>query len=408
MILSSHIDHPPTRSGAPKQIAFGMLRAVLALAVLSLVLVALALRLTLRLARELVQLGSAAGVPVTVYLLAVSLVLAAASGRAGAAESSGSLSSTFKRVDNSVVIVRTAGHSPGPWAGQTVTTSGIGSGVLVSADGRVLTAAHVVQTADAVGVEFPNGEIVRAKIAASDPAADVALLQLDRVPAGISPARIGDSDRVEVGDEVFVVGAPLGNSHTLTVGHISARRAPNATFGSLASAELFQTDAAINQGNSGGPMFNLAGEVIGIVSHIVSRSGGSEGLGFVVTSNAARRLVIDEPSVWIGLEGFLLTNEIARAFNVPGEAAGLLVQRVADGSPAQRFGLRTGSVPIAVGDNRLLIGGDIILAVEGIELGDKNAYENIRQRLISLRASGQQIRVTVLREGRTIELTEAI
>jgi serine protease Do len=211
-----------------------------------------------------------------------------------------------------------------------------------------------------------------------------------------------------VGDQVFVVGAPLGISHTLTVGHISARRAPNGASNALASAELFQTDAAINQGNSGGPLFNLDGDVIGIVSHIVSRSGGSEGLGFVVTSNAARRLVIDEPSVWVGLEGFLLTNDIARAFNVPSGAAGLLVQRIAEGSPAQRVGLRAGALPVAVGEQRLLIGGDIILAVEGIALGTTDAYENIRRRLIELRAGGNPIRVTVLRGGETIELAGLI
>lgn len=98
------------------------------------------------------------------------------------------------------------------------------------------------------------------------------MLQLERVPADVQPASLGDSDKAEVGDEIFVVGAPFGISHTLTVGHISARRRPNTTFGSVESAELFQTDAALNQGNSGGPMFNLGGEVIGVVSRIVSRS----------------------------------------------------------------------------------------------------------------------------------------
>jgi S1-C subfamily serine protease len=324
------------------------------------------------------------------------------------ADDGASLSRAFKRVDSAVVVVRTAGHAPGPFLGQTMTTSGVGSGVLISAAGDVLTAAHVVQTADAVGVEFPDGEIVRARIVAADSSADVALLRLEHVPPGIKPVQLGDSDEAEVGDQIFVVGAPLGISHTLTVGHISARRASKTAFGGLASAELLQTDAAINQGNSGGPMFNLAGEVIGIVSHIVSRSGGSEGLGFVVTSNAARALVIDEPSVWTGLEGFLLTNEIASAFNVPPGAAGLLVQRVAEGSPAQLFGLRPGSLPIAIGSDRFLIGGDIILAVEGIALGSADAGENIRRRLIELRADRAPVRVTVLRGGETIELAGLI
>jgi serine protease Do len=397
---------------APEAILAALLRTttrlLLVALLLALLITALAVRLSVGIGRRLVALHAAPSFATAAWYVAVAPIVLLWHAGAFAADAGSSLSRTFKQVDSAVVVVRTAGHAAGPWAGQTVTTSGIGSGVLISADGDVLTAAHVVQTADAIGVEFPDGEIIRARIVASDPAADVALLRLERVPAGIAPVKLGNSDGVEVGDQVFVVGAPLGISHTLTVGHISARRAPNGASNALASAELFQTDAAINQGNSGGPLFNLDGDVIGIVSHIVSRSGGSEGLGFVVTSNAARRLVIDEPSVWVGLEGFLLTNDIARAFNVPSGAAGLLVQRIAEGSPAQRVGLRAGALPVAVGEQRLLIGGDIILAVEGIALGTTDAYENIRRRLIELRAGGNPIRVTVLRGGETIELAGLI
>jgi serine protease Do len=386
-----------------------LLGVIARVSILALVLVTLTVRFSITLTCRALALRSAAGfrAAATLYLIVLP-ALALWHGDVLAADAGGSLAHMFKRVDKAVVVIRTAGHAAGPWAGQTVTTSGIGSGVLISAAGDVLTAAHVVQTADAVGVEFPGGEIVRAAIVASDSSADVALLRLEHVPKGVQPAALGDSDEVEVGDQVFVIGAPLGISHTLTVGHISARRAASKGFGPLAAAELFQTDAAINQGNSGGPMFNLAGEVIGVVSHIVSRSGGSDGLGFVVTSNAARRLVIDEPSVWTGLEGVLLTNDVARAFNLPGGAAGLLVQRIAEGSPAQRFGLRAGALPIAVGEDRLLIGGDVILAVEGISLGAPDAYEQIRHRLIALRDGGNPIRVTVLRGGETIELAGAI
>jgi serine protease Do len=277
--------------------------------------------------------------------------------------------------------------------------------VLISTDGKVLTAAHVVQTADAVAVEFSDGALIKASVLTSDPAADVALLQLERVPADVQPATLGDSDKGEVGDEIFVVGAPLGISHTLTVGHISARRRPNTTFGSMEAAELFQTDAAINQGNSGGPMFNLAGEVIGVVSRIVSRSGGSEGLGFVVTSNMAKRLLFAAPTVWSGVEGYLLTGDTARVFNVPVTHAGLLVQRVARGSPAERFDLRGGNLPAVVAGEELIVGGDIVLAVEGISLDAQNAYENIRQRMIQIRDNNGSLHVTALRAGVIVELT---
>jgi serine protease Do len=320
------------------------------------------------------------------------------------------LSQIFKRVGPAVVVVRTREHlAARPVPGErAASVGGVGSGVLVSSDGKVVTAAHVVQIADDVEVEFPGGVTVNARVIAADQPADVALLQLEQVPKGVVPARIGDSDRAEVGDQVFIVGAPLGITHTLTVGHLSARRQPNATFGGLVSAELFQTDAAINQGNSGGPMFNMQGEVIGVVSHIVSLTGGSDGLGFVVTSNMAKRLLFDEPTVWSGLEGYLLSGDLARALNVPAPGVGMLVQRVAHGSPAERLGVRGGSLAVEVGDEQLTLGGDIILAVEGIALGETDAYERIRRRLMDVRAAGQSMKLMVMRAGRVLELSGAV
>jgi serine protease Do len=325
-----------------------------------------------------------------------------------ALEDGSSVSRAFKRVDSAVVVVRTASYaSRGPEPGKAAGITGTGSGVLISKNGQVLTAAHVVQAADAVAVEFRNGETVAARIVSADSAADVALLEVEHIPRGIEAAALGDSDRVEVGDQVFVVGTPFGMSHTLTVGHVSARRNAPIENPFATPADLFQTDAALNAGNSGGPMFNLAGEVIGIVSVIVSRSGGSDGLGFAVTSNAAWRFVIDEPSVWSGVRGFLLMDEVARAFNVPG-AAGLLVQHVAANSPAQRLGLRAGSLSAMVGTETFLIGGDIVIAVDGIALDAPEAQETIRRRLIEMHRRGNPIRLTVLRGGELLELTGPI
>jgi S1-C subfamily serine protease len=313
----------------------------------------------------------------------------------------------FKQVSGAVAVVRIREHASlrrvGEATEQTATIDGIGSGALISADGKVVTAAHVVQLADSVSVEFPGKSAVNARVLVSDPAADVALLQLDSVPAGVTPVKLGDSNRAEVGDQVFVIGAPLGISRTLTVGHLSARRSPQEAAGSLAMAELFQTDAAINRGNSGGPLFNMDGEVIGVVSHIVSNSGGSDGLGFAVTSNAARQMLLEEPTLWSGLEGVLLSNDLARAFNLP-VAAGLLVQRVADGSPAQRLGIRGGSFPMHLGDDPLLLGGDVILAVADIKMSEPAARERIRQRLVDIRSSGRALQVIVLRGGKIVQL----
>ncbi len=318
-----------------------------------------------------------------------------------------SLSKLFKQVSGAVAVVRVREHASlrgvDDPTERTATINGIGSGVLISTDGKVVTAAHVVQLADAVSVEFPGSAAVNARVLVSDPAADVALLQLDSVPAGVTPVKLGDSDRAEVGDQVFVIGAPLGISRTLTVGHLSARRSPREAAGSLAVAELFQTDAAINRGNSGGPLFSMDGEVIGVVSHIVSSSGGSEGLGFAVTSNMARRMLLEEPTLWSGLEGFLLSDDLARAFNLP-VTTGLLVQRVADGSPAQRLGIRGGSLPMRLGSDPLLLGGDVILAVADIKIGEPAARERIRQRIVDIRDSGRPLQVTVLRGGETVQL----
>ena len=227
------------------------------------------------------------------------------------------------------------------------------------------------------------------------------------MPAGVTPVELGDSDKAEVGDPVFVVGAPFGITHTLTVGHLSARRKSNITSAGMVETELFQTDAAINRGNSGGPMFNMRGEVIGVVSHIVSTSGGSEGLGFVVTSNVARDLLFERPSGWSGIEGYVLRGDLARAFNIPAPGVGLLVQRVAAGSPAERLGVRGGSLAAIVEDEQLVLGGDVIVAVQGIAFGGPDAYENIRRRLSAIPPGGS-IRLAVLRRGEIVELSGAV
>ncbi len=312
------------------------------------------------------------------------------------------LGEAFKRVNPSVVVVRTKEKEVSVEERGVVSVAGLGSGVLISADGKVLTAAHVVHTADTITVEFLGGEVVGARVIASEPQADVSLLQLDRVPAAAFVAPLGDSDAVEVGDLVFVVGAPYGIGHTLTVGHISARHQPRSVYLGMSLAEFFQTDAAINRGNSGGPMFSMAGEVVGIVSHIISKSGGFEGLGFVVTSNMARRLLLERKSFWSGLDGFVLSGTLAEVFNLP-QPAGLLVQRVAQDSPAAAIGVRAGTTTATVDGQALVVGGDVILAVQGIQIDERSAYEKIVERLGQIHP-GAQITITVLRAGRTIEL----
>ena len=193
-------------------------------------------------------------------------------------------------------------------AGHEVTAEGtvgfkeIGSGVLISPDGKVATAAHVVQTMENITVEFLGEEPVPARVIASEQWADISILQVSVVPRDATVAKLANSDPVRVGDPVFIVGAPYGLSYSLSEGIISARWAPDTVTKDFPLAEFFQTDAVINTGNSGGPMFTRAGELIGIVSHNITKSGGSEGLGFVVTANTVRSLLVERNRGFFGVD----------------------------------------------------------------------------------------------------------
>ena len=315
------------------------------------------------------------------------------------------VSDVFKQVNQSVVVVYTSERTLVSGApDRFVDVGGLGSGVLVSDDGDVLTAAHVVQSAERVIVQFLSGELIEARVLGSVPSADLALLRLEHRPTGVLPVPMGNSDSVEIGDQVLVIGSPLGVGNTLTVGHVSGRRQLNRTMGAVFQAELLQTDAAINQGNSGGPMFNMAGEVIGIVSHIISQSGGSEGLGFVVTSNMARDLLLEGTSLWSGIDGFQLSEGLALILNVPPPSTGLLVQRVARGSLGERLGLEGGTVSATISDEDLILGGDIVLTFQGIAIAAATSEEQLRAAVARLKP-GDRIVVTVLRAGAVTTLT---
>ena len=287
---------------------------------------------------------------------------------------------------------------------QFTTTGSLGSGTLISTDGKVLTAAHVVQSADAVAGVFQDGTMVPAKVITSAPYADVAIIQLDSIPKKITPLTFGDSEKMEPGDEVCVIGAPYGLSHTLTAGHISARHKKGGLLGNLKDIELLQTDAAVNMGNSGAPLLNMRGEIVGVVSHIVSQSGASQGLGFAVASSVVQQLLIDQRALWTGIDFFPVTGNLAEAFNLP-QNGGLLVQRVAAGSPAHKMGLKGGSVQVTAGDQEFLAGGDVILEVLGIKVaGDETDLQNIMPRMRKLK-SGDALKIRILRQGKIQKLS---
>lgn len=304
----------------------------------------------------------------------------------------------FKKVDPSVVVIHTQERVvvQGTTGFLQKTAGGLGSGVVISKDGLIITAAHVVQVSDKVYIEFTDGKKYPAHVISSSAIADVSLVKLELLPDKLSVAKLGDSDKIEIGDEVFVIGAPYGIGHTLTTGYLSGRRMESILDSQLGLVEFLQTDAAINRGNSGGPLFNRAGEVVGIVSHIKSGSGGSEGLGFATSVNVARKLLLEDKTVWTGLEIFPLEGKLAAALNVSG--GGMLVQRVARNSLGDFLGLQAGSIPVTIGNRKILIGGDVILSLNGIKLNKIEDALKVRDNLIKL-PYGSRIDMKVLRAG---------
>jgi S1-C subfamily serine protease len=317
------------------------------------------------------------------------------------------LRDVFRRVRPAVVVIATRQKELAPEGRRGfVDLQGLGSGVVISEVGQVLTAAHVVQTAEQIVVSLSESVVVPARVIASSLTSDVALLQLETVPPGLVAARLGDSNRIEVGDPVFVVGHPYGLDHTLTTGVLSARRRPRKTSGTMTLHEVFQTDAAVNQGNSGGPMFNMQGEVVGIVSALVSKSGGFEGLGFATPSNVARQLLLDQKGFWTGVDGYFVDGEMAGVLNLP-QPAGFLVERVAGNSPGWQLGLHPGTFRVTIEGETVLLGGDVVLEVMGIPIVDEAARDRVPAALGRL-SPGELLTVKVLRGGKVMELSSRI
>ena len=291
---------------------------------------------------------------------------------------------------------------------QTVTAEGLGSGILISPDGQILTAAHVVQTAEEVKVVFKNNEEIPAKIISADKSADVALIKLVWPPSDkkIHIPKVADSDKVKVGEQIFVIGSPYGLAQSLSVGHISGRHEKKSVAHNLTLMEFFQTDAAINTGNSGGPMFNMKGEVIGIVSYILSESGGFQGLGFAATTNMATKLLLEEKGIWFGVDAVLLSGGLARIFNLPHDG-GLLVQKVADLSPGAIMGLQGGVYNMMIEGEKLIVGGDIILSILGKKIGSEEDMLELSQDMKALK-KGDRMDLKVMRGGQIIDLNYTI
>jgi len=261
----------------------------------------------------------------------------------------------YEKVSSSVVTVDTKTIEVTDTGIQA--TPGVGTGFLITPT-LIMTAAHVVENADLMQVRFSDDTRIGATVRAIHHPTDVALLQLETAVENPVLAKLGDSDTTKIGSSVFIVGAPFGIEQTLSVGYLSGRRDKGEMEDGTA-IEFLQTDTAINPGNSGGPMFNEQGEVIGIVSFILTKSGGFDGVGFASALNSAYDAVMNSSSFVAGFEGTKLTAQQARALSIPDE--GILIQRIVEGSLSDELGLRAGSIPANIAGQELILGGDVIL-----------------------------------------------
>jgi len=261
---------------------------------------------------------------------------------------------------------------------------GLGSGVIVTADGYLLTNHHVVDGADEIRVELSDRRVLTAKIVGSDPPSDLAVLKIDASNLPVLP--LGDSDKVRVGDVALAVGNPLGIGQTVTAGIISAKERTTSGVGDGSFANFIQTDAPINRGNSGGALVNTQGELIGINSQILSPTGGSIGIGFAIPSNMAKGVMeqlVKGGKVRRGQLGVQIqevTSDIAASLDLK-EVRGVIIGAVTAGSAGERAGLKQ---------------GDVITAVGGTAVYDVNSLRN----RIASTAPGTDVTLTVVRDGR--------
>ncbi len=274
-----------------------------------------------------------------------------------------------------------------------------GSGCVLDLEGDVLTNYHVIESAQSLEVALPDQTKYRAKQVGYDKQNDLAVIRIvGASKERLRPVVIGDSDSLKVGQKVLAIGNPFRLQNTLTVGIISSLGRRIQTENGDLVENVIQTDAAINPGNSGGPLLNTAGEMIGINTSIFTLSGGNMGIGFAIPANTIKRVVNDlikEGRVvrpWFGVDGYSLNPELASALDLP-VSSGLLVARVYRGSSADSAGIRGANEIALLYNERILIGGDIITAVEGKSIGSR---EELALALES-RRPGDTVRVTLYR-----------
>ncbi len=274
----------------------------------------------------------------------------------------------------------------------------VGSGLIIDRRGEILTNAHVVDGAASMTVTLDSGAKVGARLVGLDPVLDVALVRLDA--ASPQPAaQLGDSAGVKVGDEVIAIGNPLGLDQTMTKGIVSGL---NRTLPGISDEPMIQTDAPINPGNSGGPLVDRCGRVIGINTLI---SEDAQSIGFAVPINAARAVFQDLREAgrvvrpWLGMQGRAIEASLAAVVRMP-ITPGYLVEIVYDGSPAEQAGVRGGTLAVVVQGEEYLLGGDIVVAIQGAPV---RTHQDYVARVKTLKP-GQRVKVTLVREGQSREV----
>lgn len=268
---------------------------------------------------------------------------------------------------------------------------GLGTGVVVSENGYILTNNHVVEGADEVQVRLASGKTFKAKIQGTDDRSDIAVLKID-AKEDLQPVKLGDSEKLRIGEWVIAVGNPFGLDNTVTAGIVSAKG--RSIMGGAQYEDFIQTDAAINPGNSGGPLVNLNGEVVGINTAIFSRNGGYMGIGFAIPVNMAKKVMeslIKQGKVvrgWLGVGIQNLNEGLAQSFNVHG-TEGALVTQVQPGSPAEKSGIKE---------------GDVITEFDGAKIKDVNQLRNS----VAATAPGTKIAMKIDREGHQENVTSEV
>jgi S1-C subfamily serine protease len=321
----------------------------------------------------------------------------------------------YKSVSGGVVMVLSdfANASTSPF-GQQQSGQALGTGFVVDDNGYILTNAHVVdengQKASGVTVVFNRGgsktERVKGTLAGVDVASDVAVIKVDPKGLDLQPLSLGDSSKVVIGESVVAIGNPLGYDFSLTSGIVSATGRSLQSPNGMTIPNGIQTDAAINQGNSGGPLIDSQGKVIGINEQIASQGGGNDGLGFAVPINTAVRSLNqlrDTGKVkyaWLGVQGQTLTSDVAATFNM-NTTGGALVEKVAADSPAAKAGLKGGDQTVTVQGQDFTLGGDVITKVDGKGV---NTFDDLIA-FLSTKSPGDKATLTVERAGKTRDVT---